>query len=128
MLTYESMNFEQRLKKRRIDLGLTREFVAARARTSAQSLWRWETGKGSPDAKSLRKLAEVLDCSIGYFFGESTIGNEVTPRAILESVTMLRERGRLSLEDVVRAALIPTAYAPRAGRVDAADDESKTAE
>jgi transcriptional regulator with XRE-family HTH domain len=101
------MNFAQRLKKRRADLGLTREFVAGRSRTSPQSVWRWETGASVPDIKTLVKLADALQCSVGYLFGESTIGEEMSPRALLEAITMLREQGKLTMDEVVRAAMLP---------------------
>ena len=109
MPTVDSKTFEERLRTRRVDLGLSREQVASLVETSSQTLWRWETGKSYPDVQHLQRLASALDCRIGYFFGEPVLSDGTEPRDVLHSVTMMRERSHLSLEEVVRAALLPVA-------------------
>jgi transcriptional regulator with XRE-family HTH domain len=104
---FRLMNFGERLWKRRKDLDLSREALAARAKTSPQTLWKYEKGLTEPDVSTLLLLARALNCSVASLFGESLIGDDLDSTAILEAVCLLRERGDITLEDVIRAGLTP---------------------
>lgn len=58
----------ERLKELREQKGLSRETLAASAAIGANSLWRYETGRRSPTAETLEKLALVLDVEVADFF------------------------------------------------------------
>ncbi len=58
----------ERLKVLREQRGLSREILAADADMSPVTIWRYETGKRSPNVETLEKLAEVLDIEVSAFF------------------------------------------------------------
>jgi transcriptional regulator with XRE-family HTH domain len=93
------MTFGERLLYRRLELGLTREAVAGAAKTTHQSIWRYEKDLKSPDAKTIVRLAKALKCSVGSLFGEG-MEHEPTVEEALEAVRTLYVRGKLDLEDV----------------------------
>jgi transcriptional regulator with XRE-family HTH domain len=101
------VNFGERLWQRRKDLGLSREALAARAKTSPQTLWKYDNGLTEPDVGTLMLLAKGLNCSVASLFGESLISNDLDSTTILEAVSLLRERGDVTFEEVVRAGLTP---------------------
>ncbi len=98
------MTFGTRLQKRRLELGLTREAVAGAAKTSHQSIWRWEKDLKAPDANTLVQLAKALGCTVGSFFGESP-DQPPTKDSTLEAVRLLSKRGELTLEEVAQVIL-----------------------
>lgn len=57
----------ERLKDRRIKCGYTSGAkLAAQIGSTAQTISNYETGKFLPDAETLYKLAEVLNCTVDY--------------------------------------------------------------
>ncbi len=58
----------ERLKVLREQRGLSRETLAAEADVSPVTLWRYETGKRSPNVETLEKLAKVLEIEVSAFF------------------------------------------------------------
>ena len=60
-------NLGPRLKRARVQQGLTQEQVAAKLHMSQATICNWEQGKGGPDAKELKKLEGIL----GKFDGPS---------------------------------------------------------
>ncbi len=107
MQDFRLMNFGERLWKRRKDLDLSREALAARAKTSPQTLWKYEKGLTEPDVTTLLLLSKALSCSVASLFGESLLGDTLDSTAILEAICLLRERGDITLEEVIRAGLTP---------------------
>jgi len=95
------MTFGERLLKRRLELGLTREAVAGVADTTHQSIWRYEKDLKSPDANTIARLAKALKCSVGSLFGEG-LEHEPTVDETLEAVRILYLKGKLDLEDVAQ--------------------------
>lgn len=59
----------KRLKKRRIELGLSQEELAARLETTQKQIWRYESGEVDPSAETLVRLAKVLNVSVDYLLG-----------------------------------------------------------
>jgi transcriptional regulator with XRE-family HTH domain len=101
------VNFGERLWQRRKELGLSRETLAARVKTSPQTLWKYDNGLTEPDVGTLMLLAKGLKCSVASLVGETLISDDLDSTAILEAVSLLRERGDITFEDVVRAGLTP---------------------
>jgi transcriptional regulator with XRE-family HTH domain len=101
------LEFSKRLWNRRRDLELSREALAARAKTSPQTLWKYDTGRSEPAVTRIRLLAKALHCSVASLFGESLIGDDLDSITILEAVCLLRERGDVTFGEVVLAGLTP---------------------
>lgn len=63
------MVFRERLKQRRELLGLTQEELGARLSKDQKAVWRWETGRATPNVDTLLELARVLDTTADYLVG-----------------------------------------------------------
>jgi transcriptional regulator with XRE-family HTH domain len=61
-----------RIAKRRHDLDLDQEDVAAYVKVSRPLVSKWERDLSVPNVKQARLLAEVLDCSFGWLCGVPT--------------------------------------------------------
>ena len=53
------------IKKARIEAELTQVQLAEKMGCSQQEIQRWESGRISPTAKTLKKLAEAIGCEPG---------------------------------------------------------------
>jgi len=62
------MKLNEKIKERRILLGLTQDQLSKKAGISDISVW--ETGKIKPMLSTLIKLAAALECDVGYLLGE----------------------------------------------------------
>ena len=60
-----------RIRARRIALGVSSEKLARALGVSIQQVIAWELGVTRIGASWLRKIAEILDVSPGYFFEDS---------------------------------------------------------
>ncbi|WP_225360214.1 helix-turn-helix domain-containing protein [Secundilactobacillus mixtipabuli] len=58
------MKFAEQLKTLRTALHLSQDDLAAQLFVSRQAVSKWENGDGTPDLKTLVKLAEVLNVSL----------------------------------------------------------------
>lgn len=58
------MEFASQLKQLRTARGLSQDDVAAACFVSRQAVSKWETGDGTPDLRTLVKLAETLAVSL----------------------------------------------------------------
>jgi transcriptional regulator with XRE-family HTH domain len=58
----------ERLKVLREQRGLSREILAAEADVSPVTIWRYETGKRSPNVEALEKLALAMGTEVADFF------------------------------------------------------------
>ena len=66
------MTIGEKIKKRRLDLGLTLEDVASYVGVSKPTVQRWETGViGNMKADRVQKIAEILLVSVDYILGNS---------------------------------------------------------
>lgn len=99
------MTFGARLLKRRLELELTREEVAGTAKTTHQSIWRYEKDLKAPDANTIIRLAKALKCTVGSLFGESD--QNLTKEATLEAVRKLVGSRELSLEEIAEVVIRP---------------------
>ena len=57
-----------RIKKYRVEKGITQEQLGQLLGVTTQGVSRWERG-GTPDAEILPRLSEILDVSIDALFG-----------------------------------------------------------
>ena len=58
------MKFNERLKYLREKKGYTQDEIASRLNISRQSVSKWENGINEPDIETIKKLCNILDCSI----------------------------------------------------------------
>lgn len=58
------MKFNERLKCLREKKGYTQDEIASRLNISRQSVSKWENGINEPDIETIKKLCNILDCSI----------------------------------------------------------------
>ncbi len=79
----------QRIRKRRIELGLTQQQLAQMIGVTFQQAHKYEYGVNRISAGRLFELANVLGVEIGYFFSDVSDENERT---------VLDNRQRLCLE------------------------------
>ncbi|MEU8507581.1 helix-turn-helix transcriptional regulator [Streptomyces brevispora] len=97
-----------RLAARRVELGLSRAALAARAGVSARMIFFYEEGRHTPTARRLEQLATALGCTVEALTG--------APRG-QETLVDLRYAAGLTLERV--AELLKTMPAGRELRVSA---------
>ncbi|MGD8450529.1 MAG: helix-turn-helix transcriptional regulator [Phycisphaerae bacterium] len=78
-----SENFADRLRKIRLERGLSQTDLAKRARFQPSAISHFETRTRSPSFDNLRRLADALGVSIDYLLGrqsESTAAGPVADR------------------------------------------------
>lgn len=63
--------FGERLKKTRLDRGLTQGQVQARTKLHWTAIAHFEKGRRTPSLANLRRLCEALDVSADYLIGLS---------------------------------------------------------
>lgn len=101
--TYKLQKFAERLKERRDALGFSNEQLARMAGIGARSVYDYLDQTTTPKGDTIVKLSEVLQCDIGWLFGEERASAPVTDPAHCEEVLELSER----LEQM-RAAIVAT--------------------
>jgi transcriptional regulator with XRE-family HTH domain len=57
-----------RLRRIRVQAGITVADLAEEIEVSAPSIYHWETGHRSPSAWAIGRLADVLGCSVEDFY------------------------------------------------------------
>ena len=63
------MEFSERLKKLRKDIGLTQVDVASKLGISQQAYASWERGAKKPTQDNLVNIAQILNVSVDYLVG-----------------------------------------------------------
>ncbi|MBE7087171.1 MAG: helix-turn-helix transcriptional regulator [Clostridiales bacterium] len=58
-----------KLRELRLEKGLSQQKLAEKLGTTYFSIGDWERGKCEPSLDMLKKLADVLDCSLDYLAG-----------------------------------------------------------
>lgn len=89
----------ERIKDRRLELGLSRREVANAlpGKTNENAVYRWEKGKHRPEDDTLEALATVLKTTVGYFLTDEPLADASTPE--LFGVTQL-DRIEKALKDL----------------------------
>jgi transcriptional regulator with XRE-family HTH domain len=70
------MEFKDRLKELRNGEGISASSLGKRLGKAESTIRMWEIGKAKPDADTLIKLAECLNCTTDYLLGLSDIKNK----------------------------------------------------
>lgn len=94
----------ERMRRRRILLGLTQDQVADALGISYQQIQKYETGANRISAGRLAQIAEVLEVLPGWFFGAAEAADEPasSSRAVIE---LVRNFSRIE-DDRVRSHLM----------------------
>ncbi len=88
------MSFGEKMKKARIEAGLTQEELAEVMTVSRAAIAKWESDRGMPDISNLKTIAEVLNVSVDYLLNEEgTIDLTYTKKPI--DLTGYGDQGRL---------------------------------
>lgn len=77
------MTLGEKIKKARIESGLTQEQLAGKMMVSRQAITKWEADKGIPDVSNLKLLAQLLSVSVDYLLDD---GKEINVNVIREPV------------------------------------------
>ena len=70
------MTLGQKIKKLRIEKGLTQKDLADQLHVTFQTVSKWENDENEPDVSTLRELAKLFGCSLDYLLSE----NEEMPK------------------------------------------------
>lgn len=76
--------FRQRLKDKRLSMGLTQEVLGNKVGVSKQSVCKYEKGIIEPTFDTLIKLAVALDCSTDYLLGLEVVSKSHVKIALCE--------------------------------------------
>lgn len=77
------MTLGEKIKKARIESGLTQEQLSGKMMVSRQAITKWEADKGIPDVSNLKLLAQLLNVSVDYLLDD---GNEIDINVIRETI------------------------------------------
>lgn len=128
----------QRLRARRVELGLTLAQVAEQAGLSLPYVSNLERGRGNPTLDALTALAQALDVPIASLMGDDGGGDPLdsvlasAPRSLLqfarstafqETVTQLAERQGSSADEMRRRLLVGMASSPRRSSGEPTEDD-----
>ena len=80
----------------RKELGMTQNDLAEKLNVTAKAVSRWERGVGFPDIHLLEPLAAALEISLIELMQSQRIEEAVTPDAISDAVTAIRQQEELS--------------------------------
>jgi transcriptional regulator with XRE-family HTH domain len=82
----------RRVKVRRLDLGISQTTVAEALGLTFQQVQKYEKGTNRISAARLKRLAEILDVSISYFYDDKLSGSKKkqTTFALLDTAYSLR--------------------------------------
>ena len=77
------MTLGEKIKKARIENGLTQEQLSGKMMVSRQAITKWEADKGIPDVSNLKLLAQLLNVSVDYLLDD---GSEIDINVIRETI------------------------------------------
>lgn len=73
--------FEDRLRKARLDKGLSQSELAARSGLQPSAVSHFETGTRAPSFENLKRLSDALGVSIDFLLGRQTESSAAGPVA-----------------------------------------------
>ena len=76
--------FEEILKSSLVLKGISQKELALTLGVSVHTVWRWANGTRTPDMEMLKKIASILEVSVGYLLGESDTLVEPKPLPLMQ--------------------------------------------
>ena len=101
---------KERLKQRRLDMGLTLQEVADILGVEKPTVQRYESGKiKSVDTVTVEKLSEIIKCSPSWLMGWT---NEIknTTGGIIDSYDKLNHLGKCKVDEYIKDLLENAKY------------------
>ena len=80
-----SIIFSQRLKKQRLQIGITQEFLAMELQLTPSSIWKYANARRFPRLSGLVSIADYFNISIDYLLGR-TDNPVIQNKALLKTV------------------------------------------
>jgi transcriptional regulator with XRE-family HTH domain len=96
-------------------IGLSQEELAARIKTTANTISRWETGIYEPKLEDLNQLAKILEVSILDFFPPEAQREKIEINALLRAAEQLSEADVKELRRYAEFRRARGIYAQRRG-------------
>lgn len=91
------MEFNEKLKALREAKGYTQEDIAGKLNIARQSVSKWEQGINEPDVETLKRLAEIFECSVDELLSEEEM-KQIEPNEAPQHndapVPTLQEKGK----------------------------------
>lgn len=85
----------QKIKERRISLGLTQDYVANHLNVNPSHVSNIECGRANPSLTVLVKIANLLECSVDYFLsGEYTYTIDTASEQTLDDAILKKLKYR----------------------------------
>lgn len=79
----------QKIKERRISLGLTQDYIANHLNVNPSHVSNIECGRANPSLTALVKIANLLECSVDYFLsGEYTYTIDTKSQQTLDNAIL----------------------------------------
>lgn len=72
----------ERLRKIRIEKGISQQKLGALFSVSQQAVGKWEKGIAEPDSLTLNKLADYFDVTVDYLLGRTDSPDLAIPKEI----------------------------------------------
>ena len=83
--------FGKRLKNKRLERGLTQEYVSGRVGVKRSAVSQWESDETQPKGKNLLSLAKVLHCDITELqTGRKAKENDMMDGLSADAVTVIK--------------------------------------
>lgn len=79
------MTLGQKIKKLRIENGLTQKDLADQVFVTFQTVSKWEKDENEPDVSTLRELAKLFNCSMDYLLSEDDEKEQEAKEEVTES-------------------------------------------
>lgn len=90
------MTFGEKIKKSRVEAGLTQDELAVELSVSRSAIAKWESDRGMPDVTNLKAIAAALDVSVDYLINDEDILDLSAKKKVID-LTKYGDIGKLSL-------------------------------
>lgn len=92
------MNISERIKNKRMAVGLTQLKLAKKTGLSPAAISQYESGARTPTIEAIKKIAGVLEVSVDVLIGSEVLPSEELKKEI-EDFSMFRKYKGLSEQD-----------------------------
>jgi transcriptional regulator with XRE-family HTH domain len=77
--------FSKRIKELRILNNLTQKELAELLGISYSAVGQWESGRNTPTAKMLEKIADILKTDVNYLLGTETVQQSLLEKRLIQA-------------------------------------------
>jgi len=106
---YKNSGFPERLKKLRLEKGLSQTEIAEKLGVNPNNIGRYERGESNPNTKFLKALADCLGVSVDYLYDgieEDAAVADLKDKELLEIFTkaeQLSDKDKDTIKELLRA-------------------------